>query len=135
METTTTKEYFQSIRDKESHIKMKIRQLGELRVQVMNISARISDDRVQTSKSQGKLDGMMATIIDLENEIVDDISDYYTIYNDVMNRIKDLTFEEQDVVIARYLMGKTFAEIADMTQRSRRNVIYTHNRALNKISL
>lgn len=130
-----TKEYLSSLGDIDKEIQLDIRRLGDLRVRIMNISAHISDDRVQTSMSDGKISNLMADIIDLENEISEKMANYYTLYYEILEKAKKLCIEEESIIVEKYLLGKSFNEIAETLGRSRRYVIYTHNKAIADIKI
>lgn len=126
-----TKEYLSRLNEMDKHIKVKLKQLGELRQTVYSISVALDPDKVQTSRSQGKIDAMMARILDLENEIGEEIADYFELYSEINHKISLLeSKEEQDVLVARYVIGKSKDEMENYVGMSRAKVTYVLRSAI-----
>lgn len=130
----SAKAYLQRIRLCDVHINTKLDELSKLKDMVTNITPVLRDDVVSTSGTKDKLGNTVSKIVDLQNEIDRDVDEFIKRRNEVCATIAELQNPGFiSVLHKRYILQKTWDEIASDMNMSYRNVTRLHGRALQAI--
>ncbi len=131
------KDYLSQVKEADSMINVKLKQLEELKVQSLSIrSTDYTRERVQTSPQGDTIGRIVSKIIDLEEEINADIDRFVDLKADVMHNIDRLTNPDEKVVLyGKYFEYKTMQQIADEIPCCKRTVQRLHKEGLKKLSL
>lgn len=101
------------------------------RAKLTGISAPLSKDKVQTSHNNDQMAEGVAQILILEADLKAKVKEYSEKQSGIVRKIWAISdVDEQTVLIARYLNGKEWAEIAAVFQCDIRRVYQIHREAL-----
>ena len=115
-------------------IKRKRAQLQEIADLCTNITVDMSEDRVQTSGDKDRLGSLIAKKVDIETELMGEISEALDDMKEIEDAINGLEDpDEQTVLQERFIEGKKWDDIADDICYSRMTAIRIKNRAISKI--
>ena len=107
------KKYLRQVRRIDDLVKAKFEQIEILRSISTKITTDLSADRVQGSHNPDKMSGLVAKIVDLENEITNDINELLSLQREVTNKINSMSNPEYRLLLSlRYLDFKTWEQIA-----------------------
>ena len=100
----TAKEYLNNLRKLKRRLNNKKRQCENIRENIEFLRGiDYSKDKVQTS-AKDSMSETMATLLDLEHEVEDEIQRYTDQYNETVNRINGMSRKEYiDILTMRYL--------------------------------
>lgn len=131
MTVKKAKEYLEQIRILDVRIKIKTKELNELKNDMYDISAvNISEERVKSSIQNKGFDKVDSSI-DLEREIKQQIDNLVHLRHKTIDEIQNLNNVNYiDVLYKRYVEGKTFDEIALDMGYSYGHITKMHGKAL-----
>lgn len=100
----TAKEYLNNLRKLKRRLNNKKRQCENIRENIEFLRGiDYSKDKVQTS-AKDSMSETMATLLDLEHEVEEEIQRYTDQYNETVNRINSMSRKEYiDILTMRYL--------------------------------
>lgn len=125
------KQYLRQIRRLDDTINAKIEQIELLRSMSTNITATLSSDRVQGSKSHDKIGKLIAKIVDFEREIINDVDKLIDLKREIIHKIDAVQDDNYKLLLTlRYVNFNTWEEIADEMDFSFQWVHELHKRAL-----
>lgn len=132
------KHYLEQIKMLDAKINQSIEEIEHLKSIVYKVTPSIRPDAGGGhSSDQDKIGSAVAKIIDLEAKINADIDRYVDLKRKIMRTLEKITDPFQfQVLHKRYFLYKSFDDIADEINMSRRNTLYIHGdglKALNKI--
>lgn len=125
------KEYFAQIRKTDRLIHRLDSTIATLRSSLTSTGSQLKQDKVQTSGPKNTLEETITKIIDLEAKINARIDELVSMKQEaftMINRIPDL--DQQNVLIARYIDGKKWLDIAFDLNFSISQVYKIHGKAL-----
>lgn len=136
MNDSDTINYLKQAKRLDDIINLKIEQLSDLKLQSAIISSLHDTEKVKTSLNPNKLSGLVAKMVDLENEINKEIDKLYSIKKDIMHSINLIDNKDYQVLLnLRYLNFLTWEEIAAKMSYSIRWIYKMHKEAILKIKL
>lgn len=125
------KEYFAQIRKTDRLIQRLTDTVNTLRSGLTSQSYELKPDKVQTSGPKDTLGETIAKIMSLEDDINTRIDELVDLKNTTMKAIRSLPdFDQQNVLIARYIDGKKWLDIAFDLNFSISQVYKIHGKAL-----
>lgn len=125
------KEYFAQIRKTDRLIQRLTDTVNTLRSGLTSQSYELKPDKVQTSGPKDTLGETIAKIMSLEDDINTRIDELVDLKNTTMKAIQSLPdFDQQNVLIARYIDGKKWLDIAFDLNFSISQVYKIHGKAL-----
>ena len=127
----TTKQYLRQIERYHRMINNKLSEIYQLKSLATGISVATDGDRVQSSGSKDRMAGMVAKIVDLENETDALVKKFTEKRQAIITQIdcmEDTNY--YDVLFHRYVEYKTFEAIAENMNYSWRQVMRIHDDAL-----
>lgn len=125
------KEYLSQVGYMSDDIQRKIEELNRLRTLATSLSINTSPDRVQTSGSKDKIAGIVAKVVDLENEITSEIDDLCDKRAEIIGKIAKMdNANDKDILIDRFFTRKSLSEIAKERNVTVRRVNYAQKSAL-----
>ena len=125
------KEYFAQIRKTDRLIQRLTDTVNTLRSGLTSQSYELKPDKVQTSGPKDTLGETIAKIMSLEDDINTRIDELVTMKNATLKAIQILPdFDQQNVLIARYIDGKKWLDIAFDLNFSISQVYKIHGKAL-----
>ena len=125
------KEYFAQIRKTDRLIHRLDSTIATLRSSLTSTGSQLKQDKVQTSGPKNTLEETITKIIDLEAKINARIDELVSMKQEaftMINRIPDL--DQQNILIARYIDGKKWLDIAFDLNFSISQVYKIHGKAL-----
>ena len=111
-------------------------ELENLRSLASSVSGDMTQERVQSSKTNDKLVNIISQIIELENKIYDEIEHFITLkkeIREVINEVEDVN--EKLVLKYRYLIFLQWDEICIKLNYSRRQMYRIHDSALENVQV
>lgn len=111
-------------------------ELENLRSLASSVSGDMTQERVQSSKTNDKLVNIISQIIELENKIYDEIEHFITLkkeIREVINEVEDVN--EKLVLKYRYLIFLQWDEICIKLNYSRRQMYRIHDSALENVKV
>lgn len=111
-------------------------ELENLRSLASSVSGDMTQERVQSSKTNDKLVNIISQIIELENKIYDEIEHFITLkkeIREVINEVEDVN--EKLVLKYRYLIFLQWDEICIKLNYSRRQMCRIHDSALENVKV
>lgn len=131
MNDSDTINYLKQAKRLDDIINLKIEQLSDLKLQSAIISSLHDTEKVKTSLNPNKLSGLVAKMVDLENEINKEIDMLYSLKNDIMHSINLIDNKDYQVLLnLRYLNFLTWEEIAAKMGYSIRHIYRLHKQAI-----
>ncbi len=113
MTEITVKNYLQRIEHINDDINLKTADIEQLRELSLSVTAQISTDPVQTSKSNDKMGSLVAKIVDLQNEIICDIDRFLDERQKCINLIDQVEDPQQRRLLhLRYVQFEQLKEAA-----------------------
>lgn len=136
MNDSDTINYLKQAKRLDDIINLKIEQLSDLKLQSTAISSLHDTEKVKTSLNPNQLSGLVAKMVDLENEINKEIDKLYSVKKDIMHSINLIDNKDYQVLLnLRYLNFLTWEEIAAKMRYSIRWIYKMHKEAIMKIKL
>ena len=128
-ENEKKKEYLKSYLN---HVRRIHRINEEVReIRSMKVSMSVNNDGMPHGSGQGDLSGYAANLDSLERDLIQERYDRIKTYQDIADRIKKLSSEnEKDVLFYRYIKGICWWEIAEKMNYTERWVLKIHGKAL-----
>ena len=128
-ENEKKKEYLKSYLN---HVRRIHRINEEVReIRSMKVSMSVNNDGMPHGSGQGDLSGYAANLDSLERDLIQERYDRIKTYQDIADRIKKLSSEnEKDVLFYRYIKGICWWEIAEKMRYSESQVHRFHGKAL-----
>lgn len=131
MNDSDTINYLKQAKRLDDIINLKIEQLSDLKLQSTAISSLHDTEKVKTSLNPNQLSGLVAKMVDLENEINMEIDKLYSLKNDIMRSINLIDNKDYQVLLnLRYLNFLTWEEIADKMWYNVRHIYRLHKQAI-----
>ena len=125
------KEYFAQIRKTDRLIHRLDSTIATLRSSLTSIGCELKQDKVQTSGPKNSLEETICKIDELERTINARIDELVDLKNATLKAIQILPdFDQQNVLIARYIDGKKWLDIAFDLNFSISQVYKIHGKAL-----
>lgn len=125
------KDYFAQIPKINRMIKRLTETVSTLRSSLTSQNYELKQDVVQTSGPKNTLEETIIKIVQLEREINDRIDELITLKHEIVKKIKELPdLDQQNVLMARYIQGKKWPEIAKDMNYSIQNIYRIHGKAL-----
>lgn len=119
--------YLDNIMKYDNMLDYKYEQLERLRSKSVDISPKLSENKVQTSFDNNKMGTIVAEIIELENEI-ETIKHKRNYIIKEIEEVEDLIYFM--VLSDRYIKGLTYTEIATHIDVSDKHIYKVHKNAL-----
>ena len=130
----TAKEFLSRAYLLDQQIKSKLEQVESLRELSKKCTSAIDGERVSASAEPKKIEGIIAKIIDMENEINSDISNLVDIKHEIANTISTVENPIQKLLLEhRYILCKPWEEVADEIGCSIRTTFEQHGKILKKL--
>lgn len=109
-----------------------LKELSNLRSLSTSISAGVSQERVQSTKSNDKICNIVAKIVDLDNQLSAEIDQFVDLKKDIRGKITAIESPDERLVLQdRYLNFMTWERIAEAMSFTTQWVYEIHKRALN----
>lgn len=106
-------------------------ELQNLRCLSTSISSDMSQERVQSTKQPDKIGGIVAKIVDLDNQINAEIDQFVDLKKEIRDKITTLESPDERLILQdRYLNFLTWEHIAETLNFSTQWVYEIHKRAL-----
>lgn len=129
----TAKEYLRQIEKLDTLIKNKLIEKQQWRDVALGITARMGDEKVQSSSNPQKMAAAVEKYVDIEREIDVIIDKLINAKRDVISVIEQLDSYEYDLLHKIYVQQKTLAEVSDELKCGYSTVTTAHGRALVKV--
>ena len=113
MNTKKAKNYLLEIQRLDALIRCKTAEIRQLRELAYNITPQLTSDPVTTSKNNDKIGGIVAKIVDLQNEKDISVDNLFDVKNEriaVIDKVQDP--QQLELLHKRYVQYKTLKEIA-----------------------
>ena len=127
---TDARMFLKSIGEADARIQLKIRQMQDLRNQLLILTRPMDQEQVTHTKNVGVMADTVAMIVDIQEEIDHQARDFLEKKRDAIRMMGMIPPESADILAARYFDRKTFDEIGKMMYITKRHVIRKHNEAL-----
>lgn len=129
----TAKTYLERLKRLDDEINEHLKEISELRSMACNVSVASDKERVQTSLDGGKIENLVAKIIDLERE-TDELTDKFAdLKNEVTIKISLLANERQkEILFKKYVEYKSIYFIAGYLGITDRGCKKAHKKALSE---
>lgn len=128
------KDFLEQINRIERTINAKTAEVSKLRDILYGVSAPMSNDPVQSSKTGDRMADIIAKIVDTENEINSLIDKYIDESKEIVKVIEQLKNPLHYTVIHKhYVSNMSFVEIAAVENFSYQYIVETHGKALKEI--
>lgn len=130
----TAKQYLKQIRKLDNLIATKLELLEKMRAMSTSVSQTFEPNKInkiKNKKLRNKTEDLIIKIVDLEREITDDIDRLVDLKRAILQKIDKL--ENKDhirILIKRYVLYKTWEQIAVEMKYSFRHVTRMHGHAL-----
>lgn len=125
------KDYFSQIRKTDRLIQRLTDTVNTLRSSLTSTGSQLKQDKVQTSGPKNTLEETICKIDELERTINARIDELVDLKNTTMKAIQSLPdFDQQNVLIARYIDGKKWLDIVFDLNFSISQVYKIHGKAL-----
>lgn len=127
----TAKQYLKQIRKLDNLIATKLELLEKMRAMSTSVSQTFEPNKIKNKNLRNKTEDLIIKIVDLEREITDDIDRLVDLKRAILQKIDKL--ENKDyirILIKRYLLDRTWEQIAVEMKYSFRHVIRMHGHAL-----
>lgn len=129
----TAKEYLERYQKDKEKIKVMVAEIEARESLVMSGALATDKVKVQTSVTS-RQEEILAEVCDKQTELADLIADTLADLEEITTAIMMLSDKVQTQILTlRYISGKSWDEIAEITHFSRRAVFYTHERALDQV--
>lgn len=130
----TSKEYLNQAHQIEKRIMTKAEQIEVLRAVVTKVTTTLSKARVQSTPSPSRMEGTIAKMIDLEEELKADMDELITTKADVTKTVRMVSDPELQLLLEkRYLCHEKWDEIAMDMGISVQHMFRLHGEALKKV--
>lgn len=130
----TSKEYLNQARHIENRILTKAEQIEVLRAVVTKVTTTLSKAKVQTSPPPSKMEGTIAKMIDLEDELKTDIDELIAIKSMVTKTVRLIQEPDLQLILEkRYLCYESWDQIAAEMGISVQHAYHLHSNALKKV--
>ena len=117
-------------------IDRKLKEVGRLRSKLTRITQVLTAEPRGGGSIYGKTEGILAKIVDLENEIDADIDRLVAIRDGIKTIIEAVEDDREKLLLQyRYLDGKTFEKIAVEMNYSWRQIHRLHSKALTNLKM
>ena len=133
--TQQARQQLQQIHRIDTQLKHKESQLQELELQLTQAGGIQYDrERVQASPMPDRLSNDIIRLVELKEQVIKERVEYLQKKERVVNEIHSLEDpREMDILVKRYIEGKTWDRIADEMNYSIRRVHQLHRQALENI--
>lgn len=130
----TSKEYLNQAHQIEKRIMTKAEQIEVLRAVVTKVTTTLSKAKVQASPPPSKMEGTIAKMIDLEEELKTDMDELIATKAEVMRTVHMVREPELQLLLEkRYLCHEKWDDIAADMGLSVQHVFRLHGEALKKV--
>lgn len=126
----TAKDYLKQIEKLDTLIKNKLIEKQQWRDAALGITARMGDEKVQSSGNPQKMAAAIERYIDLEKEIDVIIDKLIDTKREIISVIEQLDSREYDLLHKIYVQQKELVEVADELKCGYSTVTTAHGRAL-----
>ena len=117
-------------------IDRKLEEVARLRSKLTRVTQVLTAEPRGGGSIYGKTEGILAKIVDLENEIDADIDRLVAIRDGIKTIIEAVEDDRERLLLQyRYLDGRTFEEIAVQMHYSWRQIHRLHSRALSNLKM
>lgn len=128
------KRYLQQVKQCEVRIQIKMEDLEQLKAFTTKVTSTLSDVSVSGTKNNDKMGDAIVRIIELQNDINCEIDRLVDLKKEVCAVLDKVSNEDQHTVLyKRYVLFKTWEQIACDMNMTYRNVCYIHGRALQAV--
>lgn len=115
-------------------IKGKLDRIEELQTMAEGITIPTDKEHIKGGKSEDKISAIVASIVDYQQEIANDLEFYIELQRKMQSKINICFNQEQKAVLELYyLNGLTWGKVAEKMNCSEKTVNRTHGRALQYI--
>ena len=129
------KDYFAQIRKTDRLIQRLSSTVSTLRSSLNAQSYDLKPDKVQSSSAKSPFESTVIKIIDLEAQINARMDELVSMKQEAFDRIKNVPdFDQQNILIGRYIQLKEWDEIAAELKFSAKWVLKLHGKALLEFS-
>lgn len=127
------REYLEKVRKIDRLIENKMIELEQWRTIAEGTSAKVAGERVQTSKSQHKMEDAVIRIDEIKNEINSIVLANMEYKQEVIATIETLEPTYYDVLHKIYIQDMQIAEVAAVYHSTMRNVLRRKGKALKQL--
>lgn len=128
--TLTAKEYLRRYQDANREIDALLEEIDNLRIRATSITQALTPDRVQATPTN-RTENIVAKIVDMERKVDSRVDDLHKIEDEVMQTIRKVENPVyRELLIRKYILGKTLEEIAVAMHYSYRQTCRLHGMAL-----
>lgn len=132
----TAKEYLNQAYHIDRRIESKLSQIESLKSLAVRVTSVFSDMPHSPMPDNHHLEKTIADIIDLENEILDDVSELVDLKREIKNAVNQVQNEKYRTLLElRYLNFLTWEQIAVLIGYDARHIRRMHGSALQKIKI
>ena len=125
------KRYLNQIRKIDKKVENKKLEIQSLYDALEQCTTHIKEVDIQTSLDTDKNSAIVAEIVDLKNELVDDINELLKIKIQTIKIINTIETDEYvEILMRRYIMFQEWHEIADAMNYTRQTIDNKHGKAL-----
>ena len=126
--------YLMQVQIYDQIINSKLQDLAKLKDMITKITPSLSDSGGSSGNSQDKLGDTIAKIVDLENEINEEIDAFIEKRRSVARTLLMVKDPNQFAVLhGRYMLSKSFEQIAFEMHMTYRNICYIHGKGLQSV--
>lgn len=132
----TTRQFLSRAYHLDRKIKSKIDQIAEMEALATKVSAILNDVKVQTSVDNHKTENAVIKMLEYQEELNDELNNLIEIKAETKKAIDAVSDDECKLVLEmRYLLYKSWEEIAVELNYGIDNIYRIHRNALNLISV
>ena len=126
-----TKQYLGQIKRLDRMIQNKLSEIYQLKTMACSITIEPKEDKIQTSSDKDRMGSTVVKIVDLENEVDSLVDELVDKRKKIIEQIDNMDNDDYyHVLTERYVLKKTFNEIAQGESWGSRQVYRVHDKAI-----
>lgn len=129
------RKYLESFRIADKRIQIKTEQIEMLQERLTSITAPMDKEQVSHTKNVGIVADTVAKIVDMQTEIDQQRAALYDAKNEAFNLLDQLLPHYENILIDRYIEGKSIKEISCKRFLSTRQVIRRINEGIDELQV
>lgn len=133
MVTMNAREYLESFQIADKRIQIKTEQIEMLQERLTSITAPLDKEQVSHTKNVGIVADTVAKIVDIQTEIDQQRAALYEAQNKAFDLLNQLLPQFENVLIDRYIQGRSIKEICCRRFLSKRQVIRRINEGIDEL--
>ena len=126
-----TKKYLGQIKRLDRMIQNKLAEIYQLKTMACSITIEPKEDKIQTSSNKDRIGSTVSKIVDLENEVDNLVDELVDKRKKIIEQIDNMDNDDYyHILTERYVLKKTFNEIAQGEFWGSRQVYRVHDKAI-----